>query len=84
MTPTWREKRASLDAIDPIKAALDAWFNDTPPRTLRDRMADAIECHAVADLRRRVCDEPRCTDEATCGVLLPDGGYRRTCGRHGQ
>jgi len=34
------------------------------------------------------CDEPGCTDEATCGWPTrpggtgPNGGYRRTCGDH--
>jgi hypothetical protein len=27
------------------------------------------------------CDEPGCTQEATCGTPTP-AGYRHTCGRH--
>ena len=36
------------------------------------------------------CDEPGCRDEATCGWPTrpggtgPNGGYRRTCGKHWQ
>ena len=32
-----------------------------------------------------VCDEPGCTEQATCGFPVADeafGGYRRTCGKH--
>jgi hypothetical protein len=32
-----------------------------------------------------ICDEPGCTEQATCGFPVDDeafGGYRRTCGKH--
>jgi len=28
-----------------------------------------------------ICDEPGCTNDATCGFPVPDG-YRTTCGDH--
>lgn len=32
----------------------------------------------------RLCDDPGCVREATCGWPTPSGGYRMTCGAHMQ
>lgn len=40
-------------------------------------------CYA-ADSHRRVCDEPKCTAEVSCGWLTPSGGCRMTCAKHRQ
>lgn len=48
-----------------------------------DTVVGCPQCKAVNDMTN-ACDEPGCAQEATCGFPTPDGGYRRTCGRHMQ
>jgi rubredoxin len=50
------------------------------PFNPQDELVACPQCKSVYDLVN-MCDEPNCTDEATCGFPTPTG-YRRTCGKH--
>lgn len=45
-----------------------------------DTMVGCPECREPNSMRR-VCDEPECWLEASCGTPTPTG-YRTTCGKH--
>ena len=44
---------------------------------MKNEQIDSIRLKAIA----RLCDEPGCYDEISCGTPTPDG-YRSTCSKH--
>ena len=46
-----------------------------------DNLTACPRCKRLHELYQ-VCDEPGCKRETSCGFLVEDGGYRRTCSTH--
>ena len=72
---------------DKVQCDVCAWIG-TDARILsaknpfdpEDTVEGCPQCKSVNSIRR-FCDEPGCTERASCGTPTKDG-YRQTCGKH--
>ena len=74
----WKCKSCGMITLEPALLRAPSPFDET------DILTACPHCKWVNDFDE-MCDEPGCTEEASCGFPVEDeafGGYRRTCHQH--